>query len=201
LTEQLILCHDCDLPNIVGDIPEGGAARCPRCNGLLFRSIPNSIDRTIAFTVAGLVLFGVANAFPFLSLKMQGLVTETTLSSGVRALWEQDRPLVAGLVLFTAILAPFLQLTALIYVILPLRFGFRAPAVRPVFRLMDRVQTWSMMEVFLIGILVSLVKLADMAKIVPGIALWSFVALIPVVAGAVSSLDSHLVWEQIGKHR
>ncbi len=58
-----------------------------------------------------------------------------------------------------------------------------------------------MMEVFLIGILVSLVKLADMAQIVPGIALWAFVALIPCVAAATSSLEPHLVWERIGARR
>jgi paraquat-inducible protein A len=67
-----------------------------------------------------------------------------------------------------------------------------------VFRLLRRFQAWSMMEVFMLGILVSLVKLADMAKIVPGIALWSFVLLIPVVAGATSSLDPQSVWRRIG---
>ncbi len=69
----------------------------------------------------------------------------------------------------------------------------------PMFRLLRRVESWSMMEVFLIGILVSLVKLADMAQIVPGIAIWSFALLIPVLVAATASLDPHLVWERIGR--
>ncbi len=198
MTGELVLCHDCDLPNRVGDVPEGGAAHCPRCDGLLRRSIPDTLDRTLAFTLSGILLFVVANSFPFLSMVMQGNVTETTLASGVSALFDQGRPLVAILVLVTTILAPFLQLTATFYVLLPLKLGGRAPAAKHVFRLLHRIQTWSMMEVFLIGILVSLTKLVEMAEIVPGIALWSFVVLIPMVAAARSSLDSHWVWERIG---
>ncbi len=198
MTGELVLCHDCDLPNRVGDVPEGGSARCPRCDGLLRQCIPDTLDRTLAFTLSGILLFVVANSFPFLAMVMQGNVTQTTLASGVSALFDQGRPLVAILVLATTILAPFLQLAATLYVMLPLRFGARAPAAKLVFRLLHRVQMWSMMEVFLIGILVSLTKLVEMAEIVPGIALWAFVALIPMVAATSSSLDAHWVWERIG---
>ncbi len=200
MTGELVLCHDCDLPNRVGVVPAGGAARCPRCDGLLYRSIPDTLDRTLAFALGGILLFVVANSFPFLSMVMQGNVTETTLASGVSALFDQGQPLVAILVLVTTILAPLLQLAATLYVLLPLKLGLGggAPAAKHVFRLLHRIQTWSMMEVFLIGVLVSLTKLVEMAEIVPGIALWAFVALIPIVAAASSSLDSHWVWERIG---
>ncbi len=199
--EWLTLCHECDLLNRVRNVPLGGSARCPRCGGVLYRRIPNSLDRTLALAVAGMVLFIVANSFPFLAMKMQGNVTQTTLATGVQALYEQDRPLVATLVLFTTIAAPFLQLLALLLVLGSLKIGVRLPGLVLVFRLLRRVQAWSMMEVFMLGILVSLVKLADMAKIVPGIALWSFVLLIPAVAGATSSLDPQLVWRRIGSTR
>ncbi len=86
-----------------------------------------------------------------------------------------------------------------VYVLTPLRLGINAPALVPVFRTLRRVEPWSMMEVFMLGILVSLVKLADMASIVPGIALWAFAALIPALALATSSLDAHLVWDRIGR--
>ena len=196
---KLILCHDCDLLNRVAEVPSGASARCPRCGGLLDRRVPNSIDRTLALVLAGLVLFLVANAFPFRAMKMQGQVTETTLASGVRTLYAQDQRFVGFLVLFTTIIAPLLQLLLLLSVLAPLRLGRRVPGMIPMFRLLKRIENWSMMEVFLIGILVSLVKLADMAQIVPGIAIWSFALLIPVLAAAAASLDPHLVWERIGR--
>lgn len=194
----LTLCHACDLPNRVGDVPLGGSARCPRCGSIVYRRVRNSLDRTLALALGGLLLFMAANAFPFLALKMQGNVTHTTLSTGVRALYEQGSPIVASLVLLTTIVAPFLQISSLIYVLGPVRLGIRLPGQSRVFRVLRLVQAWSMMEVFIMGILVSLVKLLDMAQIVPGIALWSFVLLIPVLAAATSSLDAESVWRRIG---
>jgi len=163
------------------------------------RRARDSVDRTLAFAVAGLLLFVVANWFPFLAMKMRGLMTETTLATGVSSLYEHGRPLVASLVLLTTILAPLLHLSAVLYVLLPLKFGIRMPGSVHCFRWLHRIQGWSMMEVFMLGVLVSLVKLAGMAQIVPGIALWAFVALIPVMAAATSSLDAQLVWDRIGR--
>ena len=194
----ITLCHACDLPNRIGDVPEGGTARCSRCGTAVYRRIRDSLDRTLALALGGLFLFIAANAFPFLAMKMQGSVTHTTLSTGVRALYEQGSPIVASLVLFTTIVAPFLQISSLIIVLAPLRLGIRVPGQARIFRVLRIVQPWSMMEVFIIGILVSLVKLLAMAQIVPGIALWSFVLLIPVLAAASSSLDAELVWRRIG---
>ena len=199
MNSRLIVCRDCALLNRIAHLPRGGSARCPRCGALLARGVFDSIDRTLAFSLAGLSLFLVANAFPFLAMRMQGLITATTLLTSVWALYEQKRLLVAGLVLLTAVAAPLLYLLLLIYVLAPLRFGLHAPGVIPCFRLLRRVQAWSMVEVFMIGVLVALVKLADMAQIVPGIALWAFALLIPVMAAATSSLDSELVWDRIGR--
>ena len=197
----LTLCHACDLASRVGDVPAGGTARCPRCGSVLYRRIRDSLDRTLALALGGLFLFVAANAFPFLAMKMQGSVTHTTLSTGVRSLYEQGSPIVATLVLLTTILAPFLQISSLIFVLGPLRLGIRIPGQVRVFRVLRSVQPWSMMEVFIMGILVSLVKLLDMAQIVPGIALWSFVLLIPVLAAASSSLDAEWVWRRVGLAR
>jgi paraquat-inducible protein A len=182
----------------IGAVPPGGCARCPRCRSALYRNIRDSIDRTLALALAGLCLFLAANAFPFLALKMQGNVTHTTLVSGVRALYDQDKSLVASLVLVTTIVAPLLHIASLIFVLAPLRAGVRIAGQIELFRILRRVQAWSMTEVFILGILVSLVKLLGMAQIVPGIALWSFALLIPVMAAASSSLDAERVWRRIG---
>jgi paraquat-inducible protein A len=110
-------------------------------------------------------------------------------------------PEVAILVFITTILAPFVQVTCMLYLLVPIRFG-RIPAKLPqVLRFLHGLQPWSMMEVFMLGILVSIVKLAKMAHIIPGISLISFIALIFVTAAMTVSLDSHLLWEKWDQRR
>jgi paraquat-inducible protein A len=194
--ERWVACHDCDLLHRLGEIPEGAAARCRRCGGLLRKRRPRSIERTLALVVGAAVLFVVANTFPFLSFDMKGQETQTTLITGVTDLWQQDMPEVAGLVLLTIFLAPLLQTAILLYVLLPLYLNRVPWQMARAFRLLRRVEPWSMMEVFMIGILVAIVKLMDMAQIVPGLALWAFVMLFLLISGAVASLDPHAVWER-----
>jgi paraquat-inducible protein A len=196
-----VACHDCDLLHRLGEIPEGAAAHCRRCGGLLRKRQPRSVERTLALALGAAVLFVVANSFPFLSFDMKGQETQTTLVTGVRDLWQQGKPELAGLVLLTIFLAPLLQIAVLLYVLLPLHRG-RVPWQMPrAFRLLRRVEPWSMMEVFMIGILVAVVKLMDMASIVPGLALWAFVLLFLLISGAVASLDPHAVWERAEERR
>jgi paraquat-inducible protein A len=195
--EEFVSCHDCDLVHRVPPFREGESGRCCRCSALLYRHRRNSIERSLALTIAGWVLFLVANSFPFLSMDMQGRVTETTLMTGVQELWAAGMFLLAGLVFLTAVLAPGIQLGLLLYVLLPLRLGRMSWQMPAFFRVLRHIQPWSMMEVFLIGILVALVKLGDMAEIVPGPAIWSFAILIVVLAGASVSLDPQAIWRRV----
>ncbi len=190
-------CHDCDLLNVEVEVPEGGASRCARCGGVLYRHKANSLNRTLALTFAAGVLFAIANVLPFLAFEMQGDVTQTTLATGVEQLYDQGWYELAGLVFITAIGAPFLQISLLLYVLLPLKLGRMPWDLARVFRLLRHIEPWSMMEIFLIGILVSLVKLADMANIIPGLALWSFGVLILVLAAANAALDPRIVWDRV----
>lgn len=195
--DSLVACHDCDLVHRVVVVPEGGVAKCQRCGSVLYRTKRNSLDRTLALAIAGMVLFVVANTFPFLAFQMKGNVTQTTLATGVRELWKQDYASLAALVTLTAIASPLAQLSLLLYVLVPIKLDRNPWQLARVFRWLRHVQPWSMMEVFMVGILVSLVKLADMATIVPGLALWSFAILIVVLAGATASLDPRIVWARV----
>jgi len=201
MTGKLIACHDCDLLQHIPRQRHGGKAYCRRCNALLHRSVRDSIDRTLALTFAGLVLFIVANSFPSLSFKMEGQVTQTTLATGVIDLYHQGMWEIALLVLLTSMLVPLLQLLLLIYILLPLKFNRMPWKLPAVFRFMQSLGPWGMMEVFMLGILVSVVKLIDMAQILPGLALWSFALLIFVLAGAAAALDPEVVWERVGGRR
>jgi paraquat-inducible protein A len=193
----LVACHECDLLHQVQPLPEGGVAKCTRCGAVLHRHKKNSVDRTLSFAMAGLVLIVLANTFPFLALKSEGLVQETTLITGVKELYEQDMRSLAVLVFLTSILVPFIYIVGILYVVIPLkqnRLPWRLPLI---FRFLRHIGPWGMLEVFMLGILVSMVKLAKMASIVPGVSLYAFVALIFVLAATTASLDSHLVWDRL----
>ena len=125
---------------------------------------------------------------------------ETTLFSGVMALYEQGLWIVAAVVFITSILVPLLQLTGMLYVILPLKLDRRPWSLPLFFRIVSSFKPWGMMEVFMLGILVSFVKLAKMATLIPGIALYAFLTLIFVLAASAASLDPHIVWEKSDKH-
>jgi paraquat-inducible protein A len=182
-------------------LPAKVAAHCIRCGAVLYRHKPNSVERTLAFAFAGLILFILANSFPFLGLKIGSQFRETTLITGIYELYVQDMQVIAVLVLLTTVVLPFTQMMCLFYILLPLKFG-RVPKRLPrVFRFLNSVGPWSMMEVFMVGILVSVVKLAKMAKIIPGISLYSFLALIFVLSAMTVSLDSHLIWQKWEEQR
>jgi paraquat-inducible protein A len=199
MTKSLIACHECDLLHRVKPLPDGGAARCVRCDALLYYQKKDSLDRTLALTIAGLVLFIVANTFPFLAMKSGGLVRETTLITGIKGLYLQGMEALALLVLLTSILVPFLHIVGMLYVLVPLKVNRVPRNLALVYRFLRSLQPWGMMEVFMLGILVSYVKLGKMAKIVPGLAIYSFVVLIFVLAGAAASLDPRIVWDRLGE--
>lgn len=199
--DALIACHECDLIHRVKPLPKKGVASCTRCGSVLYRHKPNSLERTLALSLAGLVLFGLANWFPFLALKMGSQMHQINLITGIQVLYNQGMQALAILVLITTVLAPLVQLLGMLYVLLPLKRDRIPPKFAPVFRLVRGLETWSMMEVFMLGILVSVVKLAKMAQIVPGIAIFSFFALIVVLAAATVSLDPHEIWHRWEKLR
>jgi paraquat-inducible protein A len=198
---SIIACHECDLIHHIKPLPAKGTAHCIRCGAVLYKHKPNSLDRTLAFAMAGLILFILANSFPFLGLKIGAQFRETNLITGIYELYVQGMQVIAILVLITTVLVPFTQMMCLFYILLPLKFG-RLPKRLPlVFRFLQSIQPWGMMEVFMVGILVSVVKLAKMAKIIPGISLYSFLALIFVLTAMTVSLDAHLIWEKWEAHR
>ena len=190
----LIACHECDLLQREAALPRGGVARCGRCGAKLYRNHPESLEHTLALAAGAVVLLVVANAFPIVGLALEGQVIHTTLFNTVRTLWDQQMKPVAVLVFLTTIAMPALELFAIAYLLLPLRLGRVPPCFAQVFRVLQSVRPWGMVEVFMLGVLVSLVKLAHLAGVVAGIALWSFAALMLVMAAIASVFDARALW-------
>jgi paraquat-inducible protein A len=192
-----IACHECDLIHDVPVMPSRAAAVCVRCGCVMFRSQIDSIDRTLAWTFAGLVLYVVAVSFPFLAMKNGPIANDTGLLTGIEFLYRQGIIPLAALVLLTCVLIPLIQMLGLLYIFIPLKLNFRVKYAIPVFRLFKHVKPWSMMEIYMLGILVSIVKLGKMATIVPGLAVIAFGLLIFVLSFALSAVDEHMVWEKL----
>ncbi len=200
--DTVMACHDCDLLN---RLPEEGATStllCARCGAVLYRYRPNGIERSLALSLAALMLFVLSNSFPFLAMKSGGFMQETTLLTGIHEIWKQEMYGLSILVLLTCVLVPLLQMVGLLSILVPLRLGLRPAAhASHVLRLIQEVAPWGMMEVFMMGILVALVKLGHMATIIPGISVFSFGALTFVMAGAFTSLDTPLLWDRLDLRR
>lgn len=195
--DAYVACRECDLIHRRRPLPPNGVASCTRCGAVLYRSRRNSLDRTLAMSVTGLILLLVANLFPFLVLNFEGQIRETLLITGIIQLYRQGLPLVASLALLTGIIFPFIELVGLVYLLLPLRFNHRPYRMVTVFLLIRSLQPWAMVEVFVLGILIAIVKLVDMATIIPGVALYAFFLLSFSVAAAAASLNTDSIWRQL----
>ena len=197
MTKHLIACHSCDLLHRIGDVPLGGSACCSRCGTPLYRPKRDSVNRTLAFTVAGVIFYLIANTYPFLGFKIGSQLRETTLTTGIFQLYQQDMFIIATLVLFTVVIVPAVHLLSMLYILTPLSVNMTPPFLAPVFRFYFMLKPWGMLEIFLLGILVSAIKLVKMATIIPGVALYAFFALIFVFSAMSVTLDAHLIWKKI----
>jgi len=195
--QHLIACHECDLLQYEVLLPEGGVAHCPRCGAELYRSHPDSFERSLALTTGAILLFVIANLFPIVGIKLQGQFVQTTLFNAVQMLYTDNMWSISALVMLTTMIMPALQLLAMIYLLLPLKLGRVPPHFALVFRTLHAVQPWAMIEVLMLGVLVSLVKLAGLANVVPGIALWSFGALMMMMAAIAATFSPRAVWERL----
>jgi paraquat-inducible protein A len=179
------------------DLPPGASARCPRCDKELWRHREDSLNRTLALTLAAAVLYVIANTVPMIGLTAVGREASTTVVGGALHLWRNGPAIVAVLVLFTAVIAPALQIGFMLAIVLG---AWRARPPRWVGMLLShhpRTRTWSMIEVMMLGVLVALIKIADYATVIPGLALFVLGALVFLLAGMQASFDRRDVWRRI----
>ena len=193
----LAACPHCDLLQRLPPLAPGASARCPRCDFELSRRREDSLNRTLALTLAAVVLYAVAISFPMLGLTAVGHAASTTVIGGARQLWTDGREVVAGLVLFTAVIAPGLQVGFMLAIVLGAHRERVPKWVGTLLRHHPTTRVWSMIEVMLLGVLVALIKIAEMATVIPGVALFALGALVVVFAAIQSSFDSREIWDRI----
>lgn len=195
--DTIVACLDCDLLQRIPEVPPGASVRCPRCDKELWRHKPDSLHRTFALTLAALVLYIIANAVPMLGLHAVGREAFTTVIGGADQLWHDGQQLVAVLVLFAAVIAPALQILFLLLIVLGCQRQQPPFWVGMFLRNLHFTRTWSMIEVMLLGVLVSLTKIAEYASIIMGEAFFALFALVILLAAIQSSFDPREVWQRI----
>ncbi|MFH2058946.1 MAG: paraquat-inducible protein A [Pseudomonadota bacterium] len=192
--DELMACHECDLLHRIIPVPVRGKAVCTRCGALLYRNIPNSIEKGLALHLTALMLLIMTHAFPFMSLKLSGRIEENHFLSGAMALYRLGMGEVGGLVFVTSVLFPFLTIMGMLYILVPIKLGYRSWNTGWVFRMVRALMPWSLTAVFMLGVLIAIVKLMDLATIIPGISLYSFVGLMVALTAAQANLDPRVIW-------
>lgn len=194
-THELVACHECDALHRRVHLQRGASAHCVRCGAVLFKHLHYGIERPLALALAALGLFLITHAFPFLSLKIEGIFEENVVTSGVLALWNAGMPDLAILVGLTSVLFPLITIIGLLWLLIPLSLGVKAIGAGIVYRTMHAVGPWSLLAVFMLGVLVAFVKLVDLATVVPGVSLFAFAALMIVATAANASFRAEFIWD------
>jgi paraquat-inducible protein A len=181
----------------VGEVREGERADCPRCGSRVTAFRTDGLQHALSFALAAVVLLVLANSFPFLAFKASGLESVMTLPGTAVALHREGYGALAVLVLGFIVGIPALVLGITVALVVPLLRGRGRPWLVPAGRLLSVLTTWSMVDVFVIGVIVSLVKIGQMATVVLGVSFWAYVGFGVCFVAALSNLDRLEVWREI----
>ncbi|WP_262488324.1 paraquat-inducible protein A [Iodobacter fluviatilis] len=186
-----VRCTQCDLLQVMGELLPGQQASCVRCGHHLIRIHRYPFDASLAYALAALILLALSCLFPLLQLKIAGSASEMTFLSSAKALVDADFGLVANVLLSCVLFTPGVFLCAIVYLALALKYSQRWPGLRSVLRLAVLLEPWMMADVFVIGILVSLIKLASLAQITLGLSFWAMLLFSIVLTKTVAVFDAH----------
>ena len=193
LQQGLLRCDDC------GALTTCGAASqpCAVCGGSLHARIPNSLQRTLAFLLCGYALYVPANIFPIMTVTQFGVGETHTILGGIQALIESDMLPIAILVFIASILVPLLKLFGLTLLWLCVFYRWQVNARRwtLLYRIIAFVGRWSMLDIFMISILISLVDLGGVAQVIAGPAATAFASVVVITLFAAKNFDPRLLWD------
>ncbi len=194
--DELIACASCDWLHFRPIIEPGSRASCARCGHELYTRKPFSIDRTLAAALAGLIFLGLSLSLPFLSLSSGGISSSISVLDAVGALWDSNMRWLGLMSLAMIALLPTLRLALLVWVMLRLRFRLGVKhSMRVAMRWADWMEPWAMAEIFMVGVVVSLVKVSDLATLTVGPAFWSLLGLILTTSLISIFLCKDSVWQ------
>ena len=200
-SQPLMACQECDLLQRIPALPVGGRARCARCGFLLAARPRDPLELPLVLTLTALIVFIVANAMPLMDLAAVGRYASTTILGGARQMWLDGERITAMIVVFCAVIAPALYLLLMLAVLIAAR---RPPLPHwsgELLRWGLHMQPWAMYDVMLLGILVALIKIAQLATVDPGIGLFAMGLLAVLLPAIAVTFDAREVWKRVAwKH-
>ena len=195
--DNIVACADCDLLQRVAAIPNGATAQCRRCGHKLAYNKPDSLDRTLALTIAAAVALIVANLTPLMGLSVAGRESSTTIVGGAQEMWLQGQEIGALIVIFCTVIAPAAHIGIMLVVLLAARRDPVPYWAGTLLRWSNWHQPWAMVEVMMLGLLVALIKIAELATVLPGIGMFAAGALVALVTAMTVSFDPNEVWKRV----
>lgn len=192
-----VACPDCDLLQRIPPLVPGGKATCARCGSLLAKRPWGHKDLPLALALAAAITFGIANAIPLMDLSAVGRTSSSTIVGGAYEMWMQGEQITGILVAFCAVIAPGGYLLFMLTVLLAAR---RSPPPRwigEMLRWASHLEAWSMLEVMMLGILVALIKIAELATVETGIGIYAVGVLMLLFPALMVSFDSRELWQRV----
>jgi len=195
----LLSCHDCHL---LSEAPAGKVhdhLSCPRCGATLHERKPNSLARTWALVCAAAILYIPANVLPMTVTSALGTTQADTIMSGVIYFIHSGSWEIAAVIFIASVFVPLLKLLILVILLISvqLRSRWRPKDRTALYRLTEMVGRWSMLDVYVVTILVALVKLGAVASIEAGPAAVYFAAVVVITMFAAESFDPRLIWDAL----
>ncbi|HDZ8877329.1 paraquat-inducible protein A [Aeromonas dhakensis] len=196
-THDATACEECDLLVPATTLAVGEASSCPRCGHTLSRHLPEQERRPIAYGFAAIIMFVLSNAFTFMSFSAKGVGQEMTFLQCITTLVDQGYLFLGAVLSLTLIGLPLVYMGSIMLVLWRVDKDLHSNALRSLGRLLCRIKPWLMVDVFLIGVLISLVKLMGMADIKMGLSFWAFVGYTLLLIKMISSLDRMWLWQRL----
>ena len=196
-THDATACEECDLLVPATALAVGETSSCPRCGHTLSAHLPQQERRPIAYGFAALIMFVLSNAFTFMSFSAKGVGQEMTFLQCITTLVDQGYLFLGAVLSLTLIGLPLVYIGSIMLVLWRLDKDLHSNALRSLGRLLCRIKPWLMVDVFLIGVLISLVKLMGMADVKMGLSFWAFVGYTVLLIKMISSLDRMWLWQRL----
>jgi paraquat-inducible protein A len=194
---ESIACPDCDLLQIIPALAPGGRAVCARCRCILARQPTGSPDLALALAITAAISLIIANSLPLMDLHVVGRSASTTIPGGAYEMWMQGQRLISVLVAFCAVIAPVTYISLMLILLLAARRSTVPHWVGETLRWVRHLQVWSMLEVVMLGVLVALTKIAQLARVDPGIGMYAFGATILLIPAIMTNFDKHALWQRV----